>query len=290
MVQPAVTLPSLQAAYVAHCERFDSALEIMSSLADSEQLTRSSDLIHARVLSSDILTILHLGHPAGPAPVTLSELAVAVATQRRHLASAFEIVNSLPRDVADLLDEEYGTMVGDDLRRVIDETGIWRFLRPVPLVGLCVDPASPPTLSVPLPSIGAVHSLSAAEESASARAAQSVADQTRARADAALSEKSASAATALAQQHRKMQSAADKARARAEAELQGLQSLNAATAALADDVAISNARERAVSDAAVAAAECKLTSAESKLTAMEAKLGEEAAAASAHVLDLERDV
>ena len=117
-----------------------------------------------------------------------------------------------------------------------------------------------------------------------------MADQTRARADAALSEKSASAATALAQQHRKMQSAADKARARAEAELQGLHSLNAATAALADEVAISNARERAVSDAAVAAAECKLTSAESKLTAMEAKLGEEAAAASAHVLALERDV
>jgi hypothetical protein len=117
-----------------------------------------------------------------------------------------------------------------------------------------------------------------------------VADQTRARADAALSEKSASAATALAQQHRKMQSAADKARARAEAELQGLHSLNAATAALADDVAISNARERAVSDAAVAAAECKLTSAESKLTAMGAKLGEEAAAASARVLALESDV
>jgi hypothetical protein len=72
MVQPAVTLPSLQAAYDAHCERFASALEIMSSLADSEELTRSSDLIHARVIKSDILKILRLGHPAGPAPVTLS--------------------------------------------------------------------------------------------------------------------------------------------------------------------------------------------------------------------------
>jgi hypothetical protein len=96
MVQPAVTLPSLQAAYVAHCERFDSALEIMSSLADSEDLRQNAgDLIHARVIKSDILRILRLGHPAGPAPVILSELAAAVATQRRRLASAFAIVNSL---------------------------------------------------------------------------------------------------------------------------------------------------------------------------------------------------
>jgi hypothetical protein len=201
MVQPAVTLPSLQAAYVAHCERFDSALEIMSSLADSEDLRQNaSDLIHARVFISDILKILRLGHPAGPAPVTLSELAAAVAAQRRRLASAFEIVNSLQRDVAGLLDDEFGTMAGDDLRAVFDEKGILRFLSPVPLVCLCVDPASPPSLSVLLPSIGAVHSLSAAEESASAWAAQSVADQTRARAHAALSAESAFAAAALAQQ------------------------------------------------------------------------------------------
>ena len=88
-----------------------------------------------------------MGHPAGPVPVILSELAAAVVTQRQRLASAFEIVNSL----AGMLDDEFGIMVGDELRAVIDENGILRFLSPVPLVGPCVDPASPPSLSVPLP-------------------------------------------------------------------------------------------------------------------------------------------
>jgi hypothetical protein len=57
VVQPADTLSTLQAAYAAHCERFDSALVIMRSLADSEDLPAlAGDFIRTRVSISDILT------------------------------------------------------------------------------------------------------------------------------------------------------------------------------------------------------------------------------------------
>jgi hypothetical protein len=50
VVQQADPFSALQAAYVAHCERFDSALEIASSLADSEDLPElAGDLIRTRV-------------------------------------------------------------------------------------------------------------------------------------------------------------------------------------------------------------------------------------------------
>ena len=93
-------------------------------------------------MAEEILRTLRRGHPAGPAPDTLSELAAAVATQRQRLAEALTFVNSL----TDLVDDMYGTQVGDDLRDVFDETGLLRFLRPVPLSGPRVDPAFLPSL------------------------------------------------------------------------------------------------------------------------------------------------
>jgi hypothetical protein len=125
---PVDALSVLQTAYAAHSAILASALEIVTSYADSLDVkdTATSAAHGLSMVASCIFRVLRPLHPAGLAPTTLPELLEADAEHRERLAKAFEIVSSL----ADWLDEDCGIGSGDDLRAFLDSSGILRILSP----------------------------------------------------------------------------------------------------------------------------------------------------------------
>ena len=109
VVQPAVTLSALQAAYAAHSAILASALEIITSYASSMDIkgTATSAAHGLIIVGSCIFKVLSPLHPESLAPDTLPRLLEADAEHRERLASAFEIVSSL----AGWLDADCGVVV-----------------------------------------------------------------------------------------------------------------------------------------------------------------------------------